>query len=159
MLYFSPFTFYLFNPLILNTITMKKISLFLTVLATLLFGSLDAQVSGSFMHDGVLREYRLYLPSDYQNYESLPLVFNLHGFGSNGLEQDIYSGLNLVADTAKFFICTPEGYNNSWNVGWLIGSTKDDVGFISALIDTISADYNVDLEAVFSTGTPHGQKQ
>lgn len=135
---------------------MKKIILLFTLLISLFNYNLDAQVSGSFMHDGVMREYRLFLPIDYQSYESLPLVFNLHGFGSNAFEQDIYSGLNNVADTAKFFVCTPQGYENSWNVGWSIGSTKDDVGFIDALIDTISLNYNVDLEAVFSTGMSNG---
>jgi polyhydroxybutyrate depolymerase len=135
---------------------MKKITLLLTFLAFLFYNDLNAQVSGSFMHDGVLREYRLFLPTNYQNYETLPLVFNLHGFGSNAFEQDIYTGLNNVADTAKFFVCTPQGYQNSWNVGWTIGSTEDDVGFINALIDTISSNYNVDLEAVFSTGMSNG---
>jgi polyhydroxybutyrate depolymerase len=135
---------------------MKKIILLSTLLAFLFNNSLDAQVTGSFMHDGVLREYRLFLPSNYQNYESLPLVFNLHGFGSNALEQEIYTSMNQVADTAKFFVCTPQGYQDSWNVGWAIGSQKDDVGFISALIDTISSNYNVNLEAVFSTGMSNG---
>ena len=136
---------------------MKKTLLLFILLATIFYSNLEAQVTtGSFVHDGVLREYRLYLPPNYQGFESLPLIFNLHGFGSNMLQQDIYSGLNLVADTAKFFICTPQGFQDSWNVGWLIGSTKDDVGFINALIDTISAEYNVDLNAVFSTGMSNG---
>ncbi len=136
---------------------MKKIIL-LFAFFTILFNTniLNAQITGSIMHDGVSRDYRLFLPSNYQNYETLPLVFNLHGFGSNALEQEVYSGMNNVADTAKFFVCTPQGFENSWNVGWLIGSTKDDVGFINALIDTISSNYNVDLEAVFSTGMSNG---
>ncbi len=136
---------------------MKKItSLFVLLTFLLNANNLSAQITSSIIHDGVVRDYRLFLPSNYQNYESLPLIFNLHGFGSNAFEQDVYTGLNNVADTAKFIVCTPQGYENSWNVGWGIGSMKDDVGFISALIDTISAAYNVDLEAVFSTGMSNG---
>ena len=136
---------------------MKKILLLLTIVTFFFSSNLKGQITtGSFIHDGVLREYRLFLPTNYQDYESLPLVFNLHGFGSNALEQDIYSGMNNVADTAKFFVCTPQGYENSWNVGWLIGSTKDDVDFIRNLMDTISAQYNVDSEAIFSTGMSNG---
>ena len=43
------------------------------------------------MHDGVERKYSVYLPVDYQDGMQLPLVFNLHGFGSNGLQQTFYT--------------------------------------------------------------------
>ncbi len=139
-----------------------KNTLFLFALIFSFFykNDLPAQVTGSFMHDGVLRTYRLFLPSDYQSYEALPLVFNLHGRESDGIQQEFYSAMNQVADTAKFFVCYPTGFNNGsgneWNVGWTFGSDKDDVGFINRLIDTISANYNVDTEAVFSCGMSNG---
>lgn len=142
---------------------MKKTLLFLTICATVFNTNIEAQTTefGSFMYDGKIREYRLFIPSNYQNYEALPLVFNLHGFNSNSLQQELYTGMNQVADTAKFFVCHADGYkysgdDQSWNVDWGIGSSEDDVGFINALIDTISSNYNVNLEAVFSTGMSNG---
>lgn len=136
---------------------MKKLTLFLTVLSFLFtLNDLSAQITGSIIHEGISRSYRLFLPSNYQNYQSLPLVFNLHGFDSNAEQQELYSAMNQVADTAKFFVCYPNGFENAWNVGWEFGSDKDDVGFINALIDTISANYNVNLEAVFSCGMSNG---
>ncbi|MEM6966597.1 MAG: hypothetical protein AAF573_17665, partial [Bacteroidota bacterium] len=40
-------------------------------------------VDGSLEYDGETREYTVFLPSDYQEGVSLPMIFNLHGFGSN----------------------------------------------------------------------------
>ena len=137
----------------------------LLLFATFLFSytvNLSAQtISGSIMHEGIERKYRLFLPSNYADYQSIPLVFNLHGFESNGAQQELYTRMNLVADTAKFFVCYAEGHkyngvDQAWNVGWAGGSTKDDVGFLSNLIDTLSLDYNINLDAVFSTGMSNG---
>ncbi len=127
-------------------------------LLCLLLGStmLSAQetITGTIVHDGIERDYRLRVPSASD--EAMPLVFNLHGFGSNAFEQELYAQMNPVADTAGFFVCYPQGVSNAWNVGWAFGSTADDVGFISALIDTLSANYNIDHNRVYSCGMSNG---
>jgi polyhydroxybutyrate depolymerase len=125
--------------------------LFLTTLVTA-----QTTVTGSIQHDGEERDYRLYLPEGYSQNASWPLVFNLHGFGSNALEQEIYSQMNVIADTAKFLVCYANGIDNAWNVGWTFGSTADDVGFISNLIDTLIAEYNIDPARVYSCGMSNG---
>jgi polyhydroxybutyrate depolymerase len=116
----------------------------------------QSTVSGSIQHDGEERDYRLYLPEGYAQNASWPLVFNLHGFGSSAFEQELYSQMNMIADTAKFLVCYANGLNNAWNVGWAFGSTADDVGFISALIDTLIAEYNIDPSRVYSCGMSNG---
>jgi polyhydroxybutyrate depolymerase len=109
---------------------MKKTLLLLTLLSFLFkTNDLSAQITGSIMHDGVLRSYRLFLPTNYQQYQSLPLVFNLHGLESNGAQQEFYSEMNQVADTAKFFVCYAEGFkyngvDQAWNVGWGAGRSR-----------------------------------
>ena len=139
----------------------KSLLLFVTFLFSYTL-TLSAQtITGSITHEGIERKYRLFLPSDYNDYESIPLVFNLHGYESNGAQQELYTAMNAVADTAKFFVCYAEGHkfngaDQAWNVGWTIGSTKDDVGFLSKLIDSLSLDYNINLDAVFSTGMSNG---
>ena len=66
--------------------------------------------------------------------------------------------MKSVADTAGFILIVPQGFNDDrgsphWNVGsWTRGSTVDDIGFISALIDKISESYKVDLDRVYSYG-------
>lgn len=132
----------------------------ITLLLTFLFfsGLLVAQtsLSGTITHDRNIRNYRLYLPTDYDDSQSLPLVFNLHGLGSNSIEQLFYSQMNAVADTANFIVCYPDGIDEAWNVGWVFGSREDDTGFISDLIDTLVQNYGIDDQRIYSCGMSNG---
>jgi polyhydroxybutyrate depolymerase len=105
-------------------------------------------------HDGLTRTYRLHIPVNYNADSLYPLVINMHGLGSNAFEQEIYSGFNFVSDTAAFIVAYPNGLNSTWNVSSSSGT--DDVGFISALIDTLDLSYNIDFERVYATGMSMG---
>jgi polyhydroxybutyrate depolymerase len=109
-------------------------------------------------HDGLTRNYRIHVPANYQEGDVLPLVFNFHGFNSNALEQEIYSQMSAIADEENFFVVYPNGTGLilSWNVGWAIGSDADDIGFTSAMIDTIYAEYNIDTTRVYACGMSNG---
>ncbi|MFT5168077.1 MAG: polyhydroxybutyrate depolymerase [Saprospiraceae bacterium] len=123
----------------------------------LISASLLSQViDDGFVWDGQQRSYRLVVPSGYVQGDALPLVLNFHGFGSNGFEQQLYSEMDQVADTGNFFVVYPHGLGAAWNVGWAFGSTSDDLGFTNALIDTISANYGINLDRVYSTGMSNG---
>ena len=115
------------------------------------------------MHDGEAREYSIFLPQGYQAGMELPLVLNLHGLGSNGIQQTLYTQLANVADTANFIIVTPEGLVGTLGTGessthWnsYFGTGVDDLGFLNLLIDKMYTDYNVDLSRVYSTGMSNG---
>jgi len=116
-------------------------------------------INGSFIYGGVERTYRLYIPAIYNPTQAVPLLFNLHGYGSNNIEQELYGDFRPVADTAGFIIAHPNGTldftgTRHWNTFGT--STVDDLGFLSALIDTISASYNIDHNRVYSTGMSNG---
>ncbi|MFO7613285.1 MAG: PHB depolymerase family esterase [Bacteroidales bacterium] len=130
---------------------MKKWVLFISVFTwcTLLFSQ-----EYSIIHNGLTRTYRLYLPDGYNPSESYPLVINMHGMGSNALEQEIYTEFNQVSDTGEFIVVYPNGVNKLWNVSSTSG--VDDVGFISALIDTLDVLYSIDLQRVYATGMSMG---
>ncbi len=118
-------------------------------------------INGSITHDGLVRDYSLYVPAAYDGDAPTPLVFNFHGFGSNAFQQSFYGNFRSIADTANFLVIHPEGtlFNGSphWNVGgFTIGSTVDDVGFTAALIDSLSAQYNVDPNRIYATGMSNG---
>ncbi|MBK8562076.1 MAG: T9SS type A sorting domain-containing protein [Saprospiraceae bacterium] len=113
-------------------------------------------ITGSVQHDGIERNYRLYVPANLPQGTPPPLVFNLHGFTSNAQQQELYAGMNAVADTAGFIICYPNSVGSAWNIGVAGGSTADDVGFIAALIDKFHAEHNIDLERVYSCGMSNG---
>lgn len=111
--------------------------------------------------DGLERDYLLYVPAAYDGSEDWPLVFNLHGAGSNARAQMIFSGMNEVADTAHFLavypegILNPEGTTTGWNVS-LDSDRQDDVNFVSKMIDAISNEYNISDERIYSTGMSNG---
>ena len=138
---------------------MNYYSLFISFLCIGLSNVFGQNVSGSFVHDGLTRSYTLYIPANYTTANAHPIVFNLHGYTSNGNAQANLTKMNAIADTAGFIVAYPEGtLDNSsqpyWNAGY--GTGVDDIGFIDALIDTIAANYTVDLQRVYSTGLSNG---
>jgi len=115
----------------------------------------------SIMHDGIQRDYRLYVPASYNGSVAVPLVFNLHGYTSNAWQQELYGDFRPIADTANFLLVHPDGTTDMsgttfWNAFDWPGETVDDVGFISALIDSLSAEYNINLNRVYTTGMSNG---
>jgi polyhydroxybutyrate depolymerase len=139
---------------------MKKLLLFLSLAIFNTATEAQTTISGSFDYNGVTRTYKLYLPEIYNTAGvSVPLVFNLHGLGSNNDQQNFYGDLKPFADADNFIICLPNGtYNSSgqrfWNAGFGMG--VDDIGFINALIDTIMSSYNIDTAKVYSIGMSNG---
>jgi len=121
-------------------------------------------ITGSFSFGGQTRNFRVHLPPNFSTSTKLPLVLNLHGLGSNGQQQELYTGFNTIADTARLVVVYPDALNGGggtgatgpeWNA-YGLQSTPNDVGFLSALIDTMYARYNIDLSRVYSTGMSNG---
>lgn len=113
----------------------------------------------SFIYDGLTRTYRIYIPDLYNEAEAVPLVLNLHGYSSNSFEQLFYADFTGIADTANFIIVIPDGtldesFEQYWNSFGL--TNVDDIGFLSALIDTMQAAYNIDANCIYSTGMSNG---
>lgn len=135
----------------------------LLLAASLPLGALaQTTVIGSIRFGGVVRDYRLYVPAAYQpGGAAVPLLFNLHGYGSNSLEQESYGDFRPIADTANFLVLHPNGTVSSgsryWNTFAPPGTgTPDDVAFLSALLDSIRLTYAVDPTRVYSTGMSNG---
>ena len=49
----------------------------------------QSTTTGSFLHGGLTREYRLYVPASYNPSNPAPLVLNLHGYGSINWQQEL----------------------------------------------------------------------
>ena len=138
---------------------------YITVLLLLLgftFSSFAQQtINASITHDGIQRDYILYIPELYDGSTAVPLILNFHGFGSNANEQMFYGDFRDIADTEGFLLVHPEGTtfigNQFWNVGFPgISSTIDDVGFTEALIDELATLYTINLDRVYATGMSNG---
>jgi len=113
----------------------------------------------SFMHEGNNRSYIVHLPPGYTSSLSYPMVLNFHGYTSTGAQQEAYTLMNVVADTANFIVVYPDGISNAWNVGFGFNpyfTGVDDVGFVNALIDTMMAHYSINVNMVYATGMSNG---
>lgn len=137
---------------------MKKYYLVSMMLMLLSASGAFAQTNGTISHNGVTRNYIVYVPPSYQPGNSWPLVFVLHGFTQSSSTIMNVSGFNAIADTGNFIVAYPNGIGNAWNTnsGMAGGSTADDIGFIGALTDTLHALYNIDLSRVYSCGFSAG---
>jgi polyhydroxybutyrate depolymerase len=112
--------------------------------------------TGSFFFEGVYRNYIVYFPQNYNGVDKLPLVFNLHGYTLNAMQQMNYSRMNQVADTAGFIVVYPNAIQATWNCGVSGGPNVNDVGFIAALIDTMDARYSIDETRIYICGFSRG---
>ncbi|MCF8463990.1 MAG: T9SS type A sorting domain-containing protein [Flavobacteriales bacterium] len=131
------------------------------------FSSFAQQTTHNWDFDGANRQYIQYVPSIYDGSESVPLVIVLHGLGDNMTNMS-QVGFRQVADTANFIVVTPEALidqmftgSTAWNsgagvAGFSLNADVDDVGFLNALIDTISDHYNIDQSRIFATGFSMG---
>lgn len=136
---------------------MKKL-LFLFICLVSAFFTYSQTTTGTLMHDGLTRDYILFVPSSYSSSQPTPLVINMHGYTSDANAQMLYTDFNSDADTAGYIVVYPNGVNNAWNSGFNFPyeSGVDDVGFISKLIDKLSSEYNVDECRVYATGMSNG---
>jgi polyhydroxybutyrate depolymerase len=120
----------------------------------------------SFIYDDLKRTFHIHVPSIYDKSVQLPLMIALHGRGGNGESMILITrkGFNKLADKDGFIVVYPDGIELNWNDGRMDEETHDrahrenidDVGFISALIDTMTKDYNIDPKRVYVTGISNG---
>lgn len=130
-------------------------TLFLALLAC---QNLQGQTNGTLQHDGLTRDYILYVPTTYQVGQSLPLVFVLHGFTQSAQTIMEVTEFNSVAESNNFIVAYPNGVGNAWNTnsGFPGGSSANDVGFIDALADSLYAAFGIDTTRVYSCGFSAG---
>lgn len=106
---------------------------------------------------GTSRTYRVHAPAVRPPAPALVLV--LHGWKGSGaaMERRMRYQFNRLADRDGFIIAYPDALSGQWHSGHPGESvTSDDVGFLSALIDTLSTDYAVDPRRVYVTGFSNG---
>jgi polyhydroxybutyrate depolymerase len=140
---------------------MRDITVLLLLLGFTFSSFAQHTINASITHDGIQRDYILYIPELYDGTTTVPLVLNFHGYGSNAAQQMFYGDFRDIADTEGFLLVHPEGTtfigDQFWNVGFPgLSSTIDDVGFTEALIDELATLYAIDLDRVYATGMSNG---
>lgn len=111
------------------------------------------------------RPYESKVPDSYHAGKNWPLVVLLHGYGANGLGQDLYFGLGKEVERLGFLYAYPDGTLDSkgkrfWNATDVCCDFDkkgiDDVAYVDAIIDDMASRYRVDKRRVFLVGHSNG---
>ncbi len=114
----------------------------------------------SIQVDGLTRTYLLHVPATRA--ADPALVVMMHGAGGTGRVSEAGRGWDEAADAAGFVVAYPDGVDRLWNAGDCCGRVSeprddlDDVGFISALVGQVQAEFGVRSERTFATGMSNG---
>ena len=111
------------------------------------------------------RPYEAKLPDQYSDQKNWPLIVLLHGYGANGVTQDLYFGLSHEQSRLGYLLAVPEGTVDSkgkqfWNATDVCCDFDrkgiDDVAYIDAIIDDMADHYRIDRHQVFLVGHSNG---
>ena len=128
-------------------------------------GDIENEDALTILHNGITREYVLYVPEIYSDNVSVPLLINFHGGGGTATGQMYVADMRPIADTANFILVYPQGLqlgdggSTHWNSMSISDSNKssvDDFGFIDMLIDDLLLTYNIDSTRIYATGFSNG---
>ena len=115
--------------------------------------------NGSLVSSGEKREYLLHVPKRYDHARPTPLVISMHGAALWGAAQRDISQWNEVAESEGLIVVYPSGVKGRGPRIWRADGGSDlkwDVTFISQLIDTLSATYNIDPTRIYADGLSNG---
>lgn len=89
-----------------------------------------------------------------------PLVVVLHGAGGSGSQVEADLGWDGLADRQGFVVAYPDGLDGTWNGGGCCGRARtrgvDDVGYLAALADRLTAEDGTDRRRVYAVGFSNG---
>ncbi len=141
---------------------MKKI-----ILAILIFFLLTAPaLAGTNVLLHICNKFmRAYIPDGIG--PNPPIVIAIHPGASNAIKWEGTLGLDPYADTNKFIIVYPNGYENpplfnaeAWNAGWCCGpaftTQSNDSGFMKQVINYMAENFSIDKSKVYMAGYSNG---
>ena len=118
-------------------------------------------------HNGVTREYIIYIPDSYDGSSHVPVMFNFHGYAGKASWFMTEADMRNLSESENFILIYPQGtrdaegnpFSAHWNAGLDTPDNKseaDDLGFIETLINEIAVDYNIDKERIYACGYSNG---
>ncbi len=108
--------------------------------------------NGSIVVQGETRKYIVHVPPGYDRSRAVPLVISMHGAGGWPAQQMRMTGWNRLADRDGFIVVYPSGADTAGPRIW----RASDVTYLSALIDHLERDYNIDRTRVYANGFSNG---
>jgi len=151
---------------------MKKTSIiflgiFVLTNISFVFGQYGSRQSGHLSKmtikvNSLKRLFYLYVPKNLPKNQKYPLVFVFHGGRGNARRTDRTLKFSQLASKEKFIVVYPESVGGNWNDGRKserIRSQReniDDIGFVNAIINSVSKKFKIDEKRIFSTGASNG---
>ncbi|MBI2920822.1 MAG: esterase [Planctomycetes bacterium] len=108
------------------------------------------------------RTYRVYAPPNLPADRDVPLVLVFHGGGSTARQMERHVRFDALADREGFIAVYPDAWQHNWNDGRedpdipSQAERIDDIAFVAAILDEVSASYRVDGKRVYATGISNG---
>jgi polyhydroxybutyrate depolymerase len=127
-----------------------------------------------------VRTFQIHVPPGLDPSQPAPLVFAFHGGGENAWQFEQFAHIHDKSDSSGFILVEADGTPalgpsaipppspdagivlEVWNAGNCceyaaqVNANVDDVGFVSAMIDTVEAQTCIDPKRVFATGFSNG---
>ena len=113
--------------------------------------------------DGLERTYRIYVPN---NERRKSLIIGFHALGGSSQRFAYFTGLHNVTDDKTIVVypdaipSSKKGLQTGWNSTYCCGTgledNTNDSGFIMALIERLTKDYDIDQTKIFLTGFSNG---
>jgi polyhydroxybutyrate depolymerase len=105
------------------------------------------------------RSYYLHLPTNYSDTTDYPLVLGFHGRGGTGQSWSVTPLWKDKSDSENFIVAFPSAIDGLWNPGGgyeVLTNNRDDVEFVSVLIDTLCSFYKIDPTKIYAAGLSNG---
>jgi len=113
-------------------------------------------------HGGIVRNYRLNLPTNYTGSTPAPLMLALHGHNQTADEFAANQpALANYANALGVILVFPDGVASERGTGWNVPGPApehpvDDAGFLLALMDHLDTTLNIDRKRVYAGGFSNG---
>jgi polyhydroxybutyrate depolymerase len=115
----------------------------------------EVGVSQTFPFGGEQRTYLLHVPATYDGRTPAPLVFDFHGFASNGPAEETNTALGLKGAARGYVVVTPTSDPPEWNA-FGAADRADDFGFVRALLSDLQTRLCIDTSRVYAAGHSNG---
>lgn len=137
------------------------------MLLCLMFCSPFALAQQTTQVDAGRGEIPLIVPDSYQTNAPAPLIVLLHGYGSNGVQQNEYMRFGELVNHYGFILATPDGTQETqgrnarfWNASDaccnFYANDLDDSAYVLGIINTVKAQYEIDERRVYLIGHSNG---
>ena len=128
--------------------------LYITLITSLGFGQLF-----ELTHNNATRDYWVDYPENATG--DTPLIIAMHGRYQFLVTFIPQSQMSNFANPQNVAVVYPQGLNfwgvPAWNTGvWWSNSVYDDVGYIDALIDSVSSNFAIDSNRIYACGFSNG---